>query len=69
VLTGSGTSGACDGAFLQDLNALWCATCPKPGLNPGAGALVQAQLFYRDPMSTSNQTLSLSDAIEFPVGP
>jgi hypothetical protein len=28
---------------------------------------VQAQLWYRDPLSTSNQTTSLSDAIEFVV--
>ena len=38
-------------------------------LNPGAGAIVQAQLWYRDPVSTSNQTTSLSDAIEFCVSP
>ena len=31
--------------------------------------LVQAQLWYRDPHSTSNRTTSLSDAIEFQVGP
>jgi hypothetical protein len=30
---------------------------------------VQAQLWYRDPGSTSNQTTSLSDATEFSVGP
>ena len=69
TLSGSGTLGACDGAFSQDLNALWCPTCPKPAKNPGAGALVQAQLWYRDPFSTSNQTTSLSDAIEFEVCP
>jgi hypothetical protein len=69
LLVGSGTQGACDGAFAQDLNALWCPTCPKPQKNPGAGALVQAQLWYRDPASSSNQTTSLSDAIEFGVCP
>jgi hypothetical protein len=69
LLTGSGTTGLCDGSFTQDLNALWCPTCPKPFKNPGAGAVVQAQLWYRDPGSTSNQTTSLSDAIEFCVGP
>jgi hypothetical protein len=69
LLSGSGTSGLCDGAFSQDLNALWCPTCPKPGHNPGAGATVQAQLWYRDPFSTSNQTTSLSDAIEFTIAP
>ena len=69
LLLGSGTSGQCDGAFVQDLNALWCPSCPKPGKNPGAGALVQAQLWYRDPQNTSNQTTSLSNAIEFPMAP
>jgi hypothetical protein len=68
-LTGTGAPGTCGGSFLQDLNALWCPGCPKPGHNPGAGATVQAQLWYRDPLNTSNQTTSLSDAIEFPVGP
>jgi hypothetical protein len=66
LLTGSGTSGLCDGQFSQDLNAYWTA---KPAANPGAGATVQAQLWYRDPLSTSNQTTSLSDAVEFPVAP
>jgi len=69
LLTGSGTLNACDGSFAQDLNALWCATCPSPLKNPGPGALVQAQLWYRDPLSTSNQTTSLSDALEFTVAP
>jgi hypothetical protein len=69
LLAGSGTSGSCDGSFVQDLNALWCPTCPKPLQNPGAGAIVDAQLWYRDPFNTSNQTTSLSDAVEFCVGP
>ena len=69
ILTGTGTTGLCDGTFDQDLNALWCATCPKPGHNPGAGAVVQAQLWYRDPANTSNQTTSLSNAMEFTVAP
>lgn len=69
VQAGGGTPGACDGAFVQDLNGRWCATCAKPAHNPGAGAFVQAQLWYRDPQNTSNQTTSWSDAIEFLVGP
>jgi hypothetical protein len=69
LLDGAGTPGACDGTFAQDLNALWCAACPRPNHNPGAGALVQAQLWYRDPANTSNQTTSLSDALEFTVCP
>jgi len=68
ILPAAGTPGACDGTFEQDLDALWCPACPKPGHNPGAGALVQAQFWYRDPLSTSNQTTGLSDAIEFLVG-
>jgi hypothetical protein len=66
LLPKAGTPGACDGTFTQDLNARWTA---KPGQNPGAGALVQAQWLYRDPLSTSNRSTTLSDAIEFPVGP
>jgi hypothetical protein len=66
---GGGTSGACDGSFTLDLNALWCSTCPKSHKNPGAGTVVQGQLWYVDPLSTSNQPTSLSDAIEFGVGP
>ena len=66
LLPGIGTSGVCNGVFSQDLNALFAA---KPSKNPGSGAVVQAQLWYRDPLNTSNQTTSLSNAIEFCVGP
>jgi hypothetical protein len=69
LLSGSGTVGGCDGVFAQDLNALWCPTCPKPQKNPGVCATVQAQLWYRDPGSTSNQPTSFSDALEFVVHP
>ncbi len=69
LMTGTGTPGACDGGFSRDLNALWCPTCPQPSRNPGAGAVAQAQLWYRDPANTSNQTTSLSDAFEFTVVP
>jgi hypothetical protein len=68
-LTGVGTNGACDGAFAQDLNAYWCPTCPAAHKNPGAGTTVQAQLWYRDPLNPSNQTTSLSSAIEFVLAP
>jgi hypothetical protein len=66
LLTGSGTPNLCDGAFAQDLNARWTA---KPAQNPGPGALVDAQFWYRDPASTSNQTTSLSDGYEFTTQP
>ena len=66
LLMGSGMVGACDGAFAQDIAARWSS---YPAQNPGAGAVVQGQLWYRDPWNTSNQTTSLSDAIEFTVQP
>jgi hypothetical protein len=66
LLAGSGTPGACDGAFSYDLNARWTT---KPGHNPGAGASVSAQLWFRDPQNTSNQPTSLSDALTLTVCP
>ena len=68
-LAGTGNAGQCDGSAQQDLNAIWCASCPQPWKNPGAGATVQAQFWYRDPQNTSNQTTSLSDAVEFVLEP
>ena len=53
-LTGVGTNGACDGAFAQDLNAYGCPTCPAAHKSPGAAAVVQAQLWYRDPFNAAN---------------
>jgi arylsulfatase A-like enzyme len=69
LLGSSGTTGNCDGTFAEDLNALWCASCPSPLKNPGAGTLTQAQAWYRDPQNPSNQSTSLSDAFEFTVLP
>jgi predicted outer membrane repeat protein len=65
----SGFSGGCGGVIQVDLNSLWCAACPKPQANPGAGARVQIQGWYRDPLSTSSQPTSLSDAREIEVQP
>jgi hypothetical protein len=62
----SGTPGVCDGELDYDLNAHWTQ---KPVQNPGPGALVQAQLWYRDAQSTSNQKTAFSDALEFTVCP
>ena len=62
----SGTPGACDGAFAFSMNAYWQA---NPNKNPGAGAVAQAQFWYRDPASTSGQPTGLSDALEFVVAP
>ena len=46
---------------------LWTNQLAK---NPGAAAVVQAQLWYRDPFNTANnQATSLSDSIEFVEGP
>ena len=69
LVSGSGSPNACNGVMIQDLNAQWCPTCPQKEKNPGAGALVNAQLWYRDPTNTSNQTTSLTHAIEFSVCP
>lgn len=66
LLEGNGTPGTCQGTFALDLNAHWAA---NPAQVPGAGAVVQAQLWYRDPFNTSNQSTSLSDALEFTVAP
>ena len=69
VLPGNGARGTCDGSLGLDLNAAWCPGCPQAAKNPGPGAVVQAQLWYRDPLNSSGPTTSLSDAIEFTVGP
>ena len=61
-----GTNGACDGSVAIDFNALWSAV---PNKNPGAGANVHLQFWYRDPNNTSNQTTSLSNALETFVCP
>jgi hypothetical protein len=66
IQTGTGTPGACNGSFTDDLHVLWTA---KPWINPGEGAVVQLQCWYRDPFNTSNRTTSYSNAIEFGVGP
>ena len=69
LMVGAGANGTCDGSFSKDMNAHWCPVCPKQAHNPGAGALVQAQLWYRDPFSTDNKTTSFSAAVEFSVTP
>ena len=66
VLNGGGSSGNCDASMAIDLNARWTA---KPFQAQGAGSTVQAQLWFRDPQNTSNQTTSLSNAIEWVVCP
>jgi hypothetical protein len=65
-LLGVGSLGACTGLFGEDLNALWY---DKPWKNPGSGAVVQAQLWYRDQQNTGNKSTSFSDAVEFTVLP
>jgi len=69
LLVGSGNAGTCTGSFIQDLNARWCPTCPKPSHQPSPGTRLQLQLWYRDPFSTSNATTSFSDAREVDVSP
>jgi hypothetical protein len=62
VQTGNGTPGQCNGRIVQDFSTYLTA---NPSQNPGAGATVNAQFWYRDPFSTSNRATSLTDAVEF----
>jgi hypothetical protein len=64
---GNGTPGTCTGSYTYDFNTHWNVT--KPNHNPGTGTAVQLQTWYRDPANTSNQTTSLSNAIEFALCP
>jgi hypothetical protein len=66
TLNSGGTIGICDGSMARDMNAYWFAF---PAKNPGIGAAVNMQLWYRDPANTSNQTTSLSDGLSFVVCP
>ena len=71
LLNGGGSNDTCDATFVQDLNARWTA---KPAHNPGAGATVQGQLWYRDPDNPckgamAQSTTALSNAVEWFVCP
>ena len=50
----------CDATLAYDLTTQWQA---KPASNPGAGTVTQVQLWYRDPLNTSNQKTSPLDAL------
>jgi len=65
-LRSSGGSGSCVGQFSIDFNA-WMDSYPKKAPTPGD--VVQAEWWYRDAKNTSNQTTSMSDALEFTVCP
>jgi hypothetical protein len=64
VVVGNGTNGVCNGNLSLDFNTY---LRNFPHKDPGAGAVVQLQLWYRDPSNTSNQPTSLSNAIEFVI--
>jgi hypothetical protein len=64
---GTGTTGQCDGWAQNDMNATWCPTCPKN--SPIVGQKLQIQFWYRDPQNTSNQTTSLTNALEVDICP
>jgi len=66
VQTSTGTNGNCDGTFSVDFNDL---ITTHPGKAPPTGSLVQIQCWFRDPANTSNQSTSLSDALEFMLCP
>jgi hypothetical protein len=63
---GGGTAGSCDAAWSLDFNA-WAAANPQKA--PAAGVPTHFQLWFRDPQSTSNQTISLSNALSFIMAP
>jgi hypothetical protein len=67
--TGKGDVDTCEGWLVEDLNARWCPSCPRPQHNPGGGNTVRGQLWYRDPFNTSNQETGFSDAFEVVVAP
>jgi hypothetical protein len=62
---GTGTNGSCNGTFSTDLNARWTA---KPAHNPGAGAQVDGQYWFRDPAGPSPDT-ALSNALQWVTCP
>jgi hypothetical protein len=64
ALTGSGAGGTCSGAFALDLAAFWAGA---PAAAPGAGAVVELQLWYRDAASPSAG--ALSSALELALCP
>jgi hypothetical protein len=66
-MSGVGTAGACDGAFSVDLNTFWSSA--NPSKVPAPGQEVSLQLWFRDPLNTSNQTTSFSDALQFTACP
>jgi hypothetical protein len=66
LLAGSGGAGTCNALPSEDLNARWTAS---PTQNPGAGATLRAQFWYRDPVSRSPRRTHISDAVEFVVAP
>jgi polyhydroxybutyrate depolymerase len=67
LMVGSGTPGACDGGFVRDFAAFWSAA--SPGALPTPGARIWIQLWYRDPLNTSNRTTGLSNALDVLVCP
>ena len=62
LVAGAGVPGACGGRWSIDMNAHAAAFPLKA---PAVGQPTQIQLWYRDPANASNQTTSLSDALEF----
>ena len=66
LVSGGGTNGNCDGHLTFDFNALITV---QPAKAPPVGSVIQMQCWYRDPFNTSNQSTSLSDALEFTLKP
>jgi choice-of-anchor B domain-containing protein len=66
IQSGGGTLNNCDGQFALDFNAFINA---NPAKAPTTTSPTQLQLWFRDPFSSSNQTTSLSNALQFTMNP
>ena len=66
IQTSSGGGGSCGASMQLDLNSFFAAV---PAKQPAIGAQVRMQCWYRDAQNTSNQTTSMSDALEFTFCP
>ena len=67
LLTATGMVGLCDGSLSRHFGAYWATA--GPAKVPAPGQQVDLQLWYRDPASTSNQSTSLPDGLEFSACP
>ncbi len=65
--TSAGVGGACDGVFFEDFNAYQAANPGALGQPFASGQRIDCQAWFRDPAAP--KTTSLSNALEFTLGP